>query len=172
MTHAHYICSLAAKEFVPHFTCANPTVAGRTGGGLDLNIRVHGRERETEAHSLSLHQSSLPSLSGGQGSGIKTEGEDVTPSVLHETEGFFEYQYAEGEGTESLRERLYVLLEGEQGSLAGKITSMLVGALEESELANICRDHSARQSMVAEARAALESKFFELAVSGESSVCI
>ena len=160
MTHAHYICSLAAKEFVPHFTCANPTVAGRTGGGLDLN-------------AIQKDQSSLPSLSGGQGSGIKTEGEDVTPSVLHETEGFFEYQYAEGEGTESLMERLYVLLEGEQGSLAGKITSMLVGALEESELANICRDHSARQSMVAEARAALEaSKLFELAVSGESSVCI
>jgi hypothetical protein len=31
-------------------------------------IRVDGRERETEAHRLSLHQSSLPSLSRGQGS--------------------------------------------------------------------------------------------------------
>ena len=33
-----------------------------------IAIRVDGRERETEAHRLSLHQSSLQSLSGGQGS--------------------------------------------------------------------------------------------------------
>ena len=31
-----------------------------------FTTRVDGRERETEAHRLSLHQSSLPSLSGGQ----------------------------------------------------------------------------------------------------------
>jgi len=227
MTHAHYNCSLAVKEFVPHVTSANPTVGieavaedvtrsvlhetegiceyqdgvhraeGPPAGGanrvlgcafnsggmskfkieaLDPNaiqkggvywyrdkmdgvekqvevvaidrsvqpqsfsIRVDGRERETEAHSLSLN----PSWGGKMINGM-----------------------------ESLVERLYVLIEGEQGSLAGKITSMLVGAMEESELANICLDHSARQSMVAEARAALEtSKFFELAVSGKCSVCI
>jgi hypothetical protein len=33
-----------------------------------IAIRVDGRERETEAHRLSLHQSSLQSLSGGLGS--------------------------------------------------------------------------------------------------------
>jgi hypothetical protein len=227
MTHAHYNCSLAAKEFVPHFTCANPTIGietvaedvtrsvlhetegifeyqdglhreeGPPAGGanralgsafnsggmskfkteaLDPNaiqkggvywyrdkmdgvekqvevvaidrsveppsfaIRVDGRERETEAHRLSLN----PSWGG------KTIN-----------------------GMESLVERLHVLIQGEQGSLAGKITGMLVGALEESELAKICLDHPARQSMIAKARDALEaSKFFELAVSGECSVCI
>ena len=56
-----------------------------------------------------------------------------------------------------LGERLYALIQVEQGSLAGKITGMLLEGLDNSELVALIDDPGALQAKIAEALAALEA---------------
>ena len=53
--------------------------------------------------------------------------------------------------------RLYALIKVEQGSLAGKITGMLLEGLDNSELVALIDDPGALQAKIAEALAALEA---------------
>jgi polyadenylate-binding protein len=61
------------------------------------------------------------------------------------------------EAKQILGERLYPLIEVEQGSLAGKITGMLLEGLDNSELVALIDDQVALQSKIQEALAALEA---------------
>mmetsp|Transcript_94893 Transcript_94893/g.138572 ORF Transcript_94893/g.138572 Transcript_94893/m.138572 type:complete len:630 (+) Transcript_94893:114-2003(+) len=56
-----------------------------------------------------------------------------------------------------LGERLYALIQVEQGSLAGKITGMLLEGLDNSELVALIDDQAALQAKIQEALAALEA---------------
>jgi len=62
-----------------------------------------------------------------------------------------------GEVKQILGERLYALIQVEQGSLAGKITGMLLEGLDNSELVALIDDQVALQSKIQEALAALEA---------------
>ena len=61
------------------------------------------------------------------------------------------------EAKQILGERLYPLIEVEQGSLAGKITGMLLHGLDNSELVGLIDDQAALQSKIQEALAVLEA---------------
>jgi len=56
-----------------------------------------------------------------------------------------------------LGERLYALIQPEQGPLAGKITGMLLEGLDNSELVALIDDHGALRNKIREALAALEA---------------
>uniref|UniRef100_A0A7S0NAG1 Polyadenylate-binding protein n=1 Tax=Cryptomonas curvata TaxID=233186 RepID=A0A7S0NAG1_9CRYP len=56
-----------------------------------------------------------------------------------------------------LGERLYALIQPEQGPLAGKITGMLLEGLDNSELVALIDDHNALRNKIREALAALEA---------------
>jgi polyadenylate-binding protein len=56
-----------------------------------------------------------------------------------------------------LGERLYALVQPEQGPLAGKITVMLLEGLDNSELVALIDDHNALGNKIREALAALEA---------------
>ena len=56
-----------------------------------------------------------------------------------------------------LGERLYALIQVEQGALAGKITGMLLEGLDNSELVALIDDNAALQAKIQEALAALEA---------------
>jgi len=56
-----------------------------------------------------------------------------------------------------LGERLYALIQPEQGPLAGKITGMLLEGLDNSELVALIDDHGALRGKIREALAALEA---------------
>ena len=56
-----------------------------------------------------------------------------------------------------LGERLYALIQVEQGPLAGKITGMLLEGLDNSELVALIDDQAALQGKIQEALAALEA---------------
>ena len=56
-----------------------------------------------------------------------------------------------------LGERLYPLIHMKQPNLAGKITGMLLGGLDNSELVTLINDEAAMQSNIAEALAALQA---------------
>ena len=56
-----------------------------------------------------------------------------------------------------LGERLYALIQPEQGALAGKITGMLLEGLDNSELVALIDDHNALRNKIREALAALEA---------------
>mmetsp|Transcript_54186 Transcript_54186/g.131119 ORF Transcript_54186/g.131119 Transcript_54186/m.131119 type:complete len:283 (-) Transcript_54186:416-1264(-) len=56
-----------------------------------------------------------------------------------------------------LGERLYALIQTEQGPLAGKITGMLLEGLDNSELVALIDDHGALHGKIQEALAALEA---------------
>jgi polyadenylate-binding protein len=58
---------------------------------------------------------------------------------------------------QTLGERLYALIEVEQGWLAGKIIGMLLEGLDNSELVALIDDQVALQSKIQEALAALEA---------------
>ena len=60
-----------------------------------------------------------------------------------------------------LGERLYTRIQVEQGSLAGKITGMLLESLDNSELVAFMHDHVALHSKIQEALSALEAGFPE-----------
>jgi hypothetical protein len=61
------------------------------------------------------------------------------------------------EAKQILGERLYALIEVEQGSLAGKITGMLLHGLDNSELVALIDDQAALQSRIQEALVVLEA---------------
>jgi hypothetical protein len=61
------------------------------------------------------------------------------------------------EAKQILGERLYAIIEVEQGSLAGKITGMLLHGLDNSELVGLIDDQAALQSKIQEALAVLEA---------------
>ena len=61
------------------------------------------------------------------------------------------------EAKQILGERLYALIQVEQGALAGKITGMLLEGLDNSELVALIDDQVALQSKIQEALAALEA---------------
>merc|ERR1711939_251749 len=56
-----------------------------------------------------------------------------------------------------LGERLYALIQVDQGALAGKITGMLLEGLDNSELVALIDDQIALQGKIQEALAALEA---------------
>merc|ERR1711939_1289103 len=56
-----------------------------------------------------------------------------------------------------LGERLYALIQVEQGPLAGKITGMLLEGLDNSELVALIDDNAALRAKIQEALAALEA---------------
>ncbi len=56
-----------------------------------------------------------------------------------------------------LGERLYALIQQEQGPLAGKITGMLLEGLDNTELVALIDDHTALRAKIQEALAALEA---------------
>ena len=56
-----------------------------------------------------------------------------------------------------LGERLYALIQVDQGALAGKITGMLLEGLDNSELVALIDDAGALQAKIQEALAALEA---------------
>jgi polyadenylate-binding protein len=56
-----------------------------------------------------------------------------------------------------LGERLYALIQPEQGPLAGKITGMLLEGLDYSEVVALIDDHNALRNKIREALAALEA---------------
>jgi hypothetical protein len=61
------------------------------------------------------------------------------------------------EAKQILGERLYPLIEVEQGALAGKITGMLLHGLDNSELVALIDDQAALQSKIQEALAVLKA---------------
>eukprot|EP00281_Chroomonas_sp_CCMP1168_P022820 CAMPEP_0206224194 /NCGR_PEP_ID=MMETSP0047_2-20121206/6899_1 /ASSEMBLY_ACC=CAM_ASM_000192 /TAXON_ID=195065 /ORGANISM="Chroomonas mesostigmatica_cf, Strain CCMP1168" /LENGTH=640 /DNA_ID=CAMNT_0053647141 /DNA_START=239 /DNA_END=2161 /DNA_ORIENTATION=- len=62
-----------------------------------------------------------------------------------------------GQAKQILGERLYALIQTEQGPLAGKITGMLLEGLDNSELVALIDDHAALHGKIQEALAALEA---------------
>lgn len=68
-----------------------------------------------------------------------------------------------------LGERLYALIQTEQGPLAGKITGMLLEGLDNSELVALIDDHSALHGKIQEALAALQAHRQQQAQAGASA---